>query len=113
MYTLKGGYGGRAWWMAIGEARGILGEIARNAGTPLSYHEVAERIVSIRFHHWSALFHRFLDELSIEENAAGRRMLSVLVVHGYGTARPRFLQAGPRAGTRLHQRTEVLGRGAR
>jgi molybdopterin synthase catalytic subunit len=75
------------WDAAKAEARDLLIERARLRGM-IPYSELAEQIRSMNFEaHDQRLFH-LLGELSSEENAAGRGMLSVIVVHKAGDMQP-------------------------
>jgi molybdopterin synthase catalytic subunit len=75
------------WDAAKGEARGLLIERASVRGM-IPYSELAEQIHSMNFEaHDQRLFH-LLGEISSEENAAGRGMLSVIVVHKAGDMQP-------------------------
>jgi hypothetical protein len=74
------GYKLDAWEQAKTEAiRAIIAQARR--GLPISYSDLTKHIPSIGFDPHDYAFHHLLGEISIEENAAGRGMLSVLVVH--------------------------------
>lgn len=70
------GYDARSWEQAKSEA---ICAIIRQAG-PISYSELAGHIRSIRFDPHDSSLHHLLGQISVEEDAAGRGMLSVLVV---------------------------------
>jgi molybdopterin synthase catalytic subunit len=75
------------WDAAKSEARGLLIERARVRGM-IPYSELAEQIRSMNLEaHDQRLFH-LLGEISSEENAVGRGMLSVIVVHKAGDMQP-------------------------
>jgi hypothetical protein len=70
------GYDPRTWEQAKFEAiRVIVGQ----AG-PIFYSELAKRVRTIAFDPHDFSFHHLLGQISTEEDAAGRGMLSVLVV---------------------------------
>jgi plasmid stability protein len=68
-----------AWEDAKEEAREILIEVARNRDV-IAYSELAARITKIQVQPESYALHHLIGEISAEENAKGRGMLSVLVV---------------------------------
>jgi hypothetical protein len=72
------GYPLEVWEQAKGEAvRAILAEASRG---PIFYFDLTRRIRSIHFDAHDFAFHHLLGQISVEEDAAGRGMLSVLVV---------------------------------
>ena len=76
-----------AWRAAKQEARQVMIERARVRGM-IAYSDLVRRIASVRFAaHDPRLFH-LLGEISSEEDAAGRGMLTVLVVHKDGDMQP-------------------------
>lgn len=75
------------WNAAKTEAKNILAARARVRGL-IPYSNLATQIKSIQIGaHDPRLFH-MLGEISSEEDAAGRGMLSVIVVHKVGDMRP-------------------------
>ena len=74
------GYGSDVWEQAKREAIQAIVAQARR-GSPISYSELTKHIRSIDFDPHDYAFHHLLGEISVEEDAAGRGMLSVLVVH--------------------------------
>ncbi|WP_240097340.1 hypothetical protein [Thermomonas flagellata] len=75
------------WAAAKREAKDILGARAKLRGL-IPYSDLAARIESVQLAaHDQRLFH-LLCEISEEENAAGRGMLSVIVVHKAGDMQP-------------------------
>jgi|SRR5579862_3541097 len=75
------------WDSAKEEARTKMIEMARKDST-IAYSELVTAITAISFHPDEKPFHNLLGQISIEEDAAGRGMLSVLVVHKGGDLRP-------------------------
>jgi len=67
--------------------RQVLIARARDKGK-ISYTELTGMVHIIHFSPDAAAFHHMLDEISKEENEAGRGMLSVLVVHKAGDMMP-------------------------
>jgi molybdopterin synthase catalytic subunit len=75
------------WAAAKKEARELLTARARVRGM-IPYSDLAARIKAISLEaHDQRLFH-LIGELSTEEDAAGRGMLSVIVVHKSGDMQP-------------------------
>ena len=75
------------WDAAKREARELLIERAKVRGM-IPYSDLAGQIHSMNFEaHDQRLFH-LLGEISSEESAAGRGMLSVIVVHKAGDMQP-------------------------
>ena len=81
------GYGPELWEEAREEARQILIRCARE-GQRISYSELAGHMKVIKFKRDAHAFHHLLGEISREEHAAGRGMLSSLVVRKRGNRRP-------------------------
>ena len=81
--TVRGetyGYPAEVWESAKREAiRAIVAEGRK--GLTIPYSILAGRISSIGFGPHDFAFHHLLGEISVEEDAAGRGMLSALVVH--------------------------------
>ena len=81
------GFSERDWDAAKQEVRTTLVERAKVRGM-IPYSDLVEKIRAIRFQaHDQRLFH-LLGQVSTEENAAGRGMLSVVVVHKFGDMQP-------------------------
>jgi len=81
------GFSEQSWSAAKAEAKRILGEIARRRQM-ITYSDLVRSISQIALEpHDSRLFH-FLGEISSEEDAAGRGMLTALVVHKAGDMEP-------------------------
>lgn len=75
------GYAEAAWLEAKAQARTILYDLASaRVEKRIFYSDLAAQIGAIRFHHREPALNELLDQLSREEHAAGRGMLSVLVV---------------------------------
>ena len=75
------------WNEAKEEARGIMIDRAKVRGM-IPYSDLVQQITSIRLAaHDPRLFH-MLGEISSEEEAAGRGMLTVLIVHKQGDMQP-------------------------
>lgn len=72
---------------ATEEARRVLVRTAR-AETTISYSELAEQVQAIPLQPHSAAMDGILCDLSEEEDACGRGMISVVVVHKDGDKRP-------------------------
>lgn len=58
------------------------------ARSVVPYSSVVSEIGPIHFDANSSAFHRMLDEVSAEEDAAGRGLLTVVVVHKHDDMRP-------------------------
>ena len=71
----------------VGEIRDRLVSYA-SSGHTVSYSELVRGLASATLTPDDARLYRVLEEISIAENAAGRGMLSVLVVHKNGDRRP-------------------------
>jgi hypothetical protein len=81
------GFEGPQWDQAKREATSVLIAVARRRGR-ITYSELVAQIAAFRFGpHDSRLFH-LLGEISSEEDAAGRGMLSAIVVHKSGDMQP-------------------------
>jgi hypothetical protein len=81
------GYTEAQWNMAKEEMREALIPRAREENT-MSYTELTTKIHSIHFAPDDHALHYMLGEVSEEEDAAGRGMLSVIVVHKEGDKMP-------------------------
>ena len=81
------GFAPKEWAAAKSEAIAILAARAKVRGM-IPYSDLAARIKSVRLEaHDQRLFH-LLGEISEVEDAAGRGMLSVIVVHKAGDMQP-------------------------
>lgn len=81
------GFSDKQWRAAKNEAKQILIERAKVRGM-IPYSELVQRIKSISLEaHDQRLFH-LIGEIFSEEDAAGRGMLSVIVVHKNGDMQP-------------------------
>lgn len=84
---LKHGFAQEDWDAAKEEARAIMIERAKARGM-IPYSDLVKQIRSIKLDaHDRRLFH-MLGEISSDENAAGRGMLTVVVVHKMGDMQP-------------------------
>ncbi len=74
------GHPWQTWEAAKAEARRILVQKAK-ARELIEYGQLTEQIHPIHFDPHGTLFRRFLGQLSREEDAAGRGMITAIVVH--------------------------------
>ena len=81
------GYSDTQWDAAKEEMRAVLIDRARIERT-ISYTELTSMVHTIHFSPDDAAFHHMLDDISREEDAVGRGMLSVIVVHRVGDMIP-------------------------
>ena len=75
------------WKLAIQEATDILIERAKVRGM-IPYSDLANRITSIQLEAHDPRLFKLLGEISSNEDAQGRGMLSVIVVHKQGDMQP-------------------------
>lgn len=75
------------WDAAKREAKELIGERARTRGM-IPYSELVDGITAIRFEPNARPLFDLLDEISTEEAAAGRGMMTALVVHKTGDRQP-------------------------
>ena len=75
------------WDAAKREGHAAMVAAVRSPAGAITYGELATRITAIPFEADSHNFHGLLGEISQEENALGRGMLSVVVVHRSGEKR--------------------------
>lgn len=75
------------WKLAKEEAINILTERAKVRGM-IPYSELVGNITSIQLEAHDPRLFRLLGEVSSDEDAKGRGMLSVVVVHKYGDMQP-------------------------
>lgn len=81
------GISSQSWSAAKEEARLAMIERAKVRGM-IPYSELVTKIATVKFvAHDSRLFH-LLGEVSVDENDAGRGLLSVVVVHKHGDMQP-------------------------
>ena len=81
------GFSGSDWDAAKEEAKSYLISKARSKSR-VAYSELAEQIKAIKIEaHDPRMFH-ILGEISVEENKAGRGMLTAIVVHKSGDMQP-------------------------
>lgn len=85
--TAKYGYEPREWEAAKAEMREALIERAKVRGM-IPYSELVKRITTIELEPDSFALAAMLGEVSTEEDAADRGMLSVIVVHKVGDMQP-------------------------
>lgn len=81
------GYNDKAWTKAKSQAKDILVARAKQRGM-IPYSELAAQIAAIRFEPHASSFWALLGQISEEEDAEGRGMLSVIVVHKNGDMQP-------------------------
>jgi hypothetical protein len=84
---MRHGFSERNWQAAKAEAREIMIKRARLRGM-IAYSDLVREIRSIKLEAHDQRLSDFLDEISSEEVAAGRGMLTVLVVHKTGDMQP-------------------------
>lgn len=84
---MKYGYPLMDWNNAKKEMKQILVDRAKVRGM-IPYSELVEQVKTIDLEPWSATLASMLGEISTEEDAAGRGMLTVIVVHKYGDMQP-------------------------
>src|SRR5882724_1845312 len=84
---MKHGFSHEEWAAGKQEARSIMIERAKLRGM-VAYSDLVKQMHSVRLEpHDPRLFH-LLGEISSEEDAAGRGMLTVVVVHKMGDMQP-------------------------
>jgi len=81
------GFSNEQWQRAKQEARSIMIERAKLRGM-IPYSELAEKIRTIRLEAHDPRLFDLIGQVSKEEDAAGRGMLSVVVVHKVGDMQP-------------------------
>ena len=104
------GYRTEIWEEAKREAiRAIVGE-----ARPIWYSVLTTRIRSIRFDPQDHVFHHLLGQISVEEDAARRGMVSVLVVHkDDGMPGPGFFELAQRLGRDVRDKERCWSEEAR
>lgn len=76
-------------WLALkNEAKEILIACAKRPNGTISYSDLASKLTVARLEARDQRLFHLLGEISEEENAAGRGMLSVIVVHKSGDMQP-------------------------
>lgn len=81
------GFEGPQWELAKQQAKDVLIQVARRRGR-IAYSELVPQIAALQLEpHDPRLFH-LLGEISVEEDAAGRGMLTAIVVHKNGDMQP-------------------------
>ncbi|MEP7285091.1 MAG: hypothetical protein ABI947_04905 [Chloroflexota bacterium] len=83
----KFGYSESQWTLAKNEAKQVLIERAKVRGM-IPYSELVQHIHAIAIEAHDRRLFNLLGEISIEEDKAGRGMLSVIVVHKDGDMQP-------------------------
>jgi hypothetical protein len=76
------------WSAAKTQARAAMIEAVRSARGTIPYSELVSRISAIQVEARDKRLDGLLDEISRDEDAAGRGMLSVVVVHKTGDFQP-------------------------
>ena len=84
---MRHGFPEDAWNEAKEEARGIMIDRAKVRGM-IPYSDLVQQITSIRLAAHDPRLSHMLGEISSEEEAAGRGMLTVLIVHKQGDMQP-------------------------
>jgi molybdopterin synthase catalytic subunit len=85
--TTRYGFGEREWAAAKEQMRQAIIERAKLRGM-IPYSELVEKVTEIDLEPNSYALAAMLDEISSEEDAAERGMLSVIVVHKVGDMQP-------------------------
>jgi hypothetical protein len=75
------------WEAAKAEAKSLLADCAKR-GQPIAYSDFVKKLHSIHLEHRDPRLFQFLGEISAEEDAAGRGMLTALVIHKSGDMKP-------------------------
>lgn len=81
------GFSKADWEAAKNEARDILIERAKVRGM-IAYSDLAKQVTKINLKAHDPRFFHFLGEISVEEEEAGRGLLTVIVVHKSGDMQP-------------------------
>jgi hypothetical protein len=82
------GFAQSVWAAAKEEALAVLRGKAVQNNPLITYSEIAGAIRAVEFNPDDKGLHELLGEISVDENAAGRGMLSILVVHKHGEHKP-------------------------
>jgi hypothetical protein len=83
----KFGYTNSEWEKGRAEITQILRTVASSRGM-ITYGELTDQLRTIRIDPHSDAMGQILGEISTDEDAAGRGMLSVIVVHKHGDMEP-------------------------
>jgi len=75
------------WDAAKSEAKVVLAESAKRGHT-IAYSDFVKKVHAISLEHRDPRLFHFLGEISAEEHAAGRGMLTAIVVHKHGDMKP-------------------------
>ena len=99
------GFSTAQWDAAKSEAKAVLAEYAKR-GHMIAYSDFVKKLHSIRLEHRDPRLFHFLGEISAEEDAAGRGMLTALVVHKQGDMKPGpgFFELAKKLG---HEATDI------
>lgn len=81
------GFEGAQWDFAKQQAKDILVSVARRRGR-IPYSELVAQVTALRLEAYDSRFFHLLGEISSEEDAAGRGMLTAIVVHKSGDMQP-------------------------
>lgn len=84
---MRYGYTESEWQLAKSQMSEILREVAARRGM-ITYGELSQKLAAIAIGPHDSAMAAMLGEVSGEEDAAGRGMLSALVVHKYGDMEP-------------------------
>ncbi len=100
------GYPPAVWKSAREEMRRVLSERAKIRGI-IGYAELISEVTAIRFERHSAPFTAMLQEIAALEDAAGRGMLTAVVIHKYRDKLPgpEFYALAERLGRDTSDRT--------
>lgn len=94
----KYGYSPENWSALKSEIRLILIDTAKSARGTITYSGLTEKIVSANLVPNSEILSAALTEISEEENAAGRGMLSAVVIRKDGEKKNGFIEVAARLG---------------
>lgn len=100
------------WNAAKDEIKTLLTARAARSEPPIPYSELVANVHSIQFSPEEYAYHHMLGEVSEEEDAAGRGMLSAMVVHKDDhVPGPGFYVLAKRLGRDTSDRDRCWGRG--
>src|SRR5262245_36679272 len=99
------GFSEQKWLRAKTEAKAALYNCAA-VEADMAYSELVTHIRTIRFEYHDRHLDALLEEISVEEDKAGRGMLSAIVVHKTGDKRPGpgFFKLAERLGRNISDR---------
>lgn len=108
MPVARGGYPPREWAAARAEMLAVLVEVAASQAT-ITYGNLAARVHAIEFDPRSPLLATMLGEISEEQDALGRGMLSAVVIHQEGDQMPGegFFALARRLGRRIDDKEQM------